>query len=373
MRILIFNWRDIKNPSSGGAEILTHEIAKRLVTKRHEVTFFTSKFPNSKTNEIVDGVRIVRNGHPDARFIFQSVHFKAYQFYKTEHNKKPFDFVIDEVHGLPFFTPWYVKSKKILLVCEVAGPLWEKMFGQFFGTIGRIAEIFYLKFVYLHVPFLAISESTKKSLISNGIKQDNIYVLPMGISIPFGITTYKKEIIPTIIFVARLTKPKGIEDAIITTKLLTEQIKDIQLWVVGRGSETYLEELERLVKMYNIEKQVTFFNFVSENKKFELMNKANILIHPSVHEGFGLTIPEAGYVGTPTVAYNSLGIRDIIKSNVNGILVKENTPKELAKEILQLLRNKSEYAKITNRMKQDAKLYSWEKTTNYILELLATI
>ncbi len=114
MRILILNWRDIRNPSSGGAEILTHEIAKRFVKKGHEVILFTSRFLNSKTEEIVDGVKIVRNGHPDVRFMFQSVHFRAYQFYKTESKKKPFDFVIDEVHGLPFFTPWYVKCQNIV-------------------------------------------------------------------------------------------------------------------------------------------------------------------------------------------------------------------------------------------------------------------
>lgn len=29
MKILIYNWRDIKNPSTGGAEVFTHENAKR--------------------------------------------------------------------------------------------------------------------------------------------------------------------------------------------------------------------------------------------------------------------------------------------------------------------------------------------------------
>ena len=38
MNILILNWRDIKNPKSGGAEILTHELAKGLVNKGHKVT-----------------------------------------------------------------------------------------------------------------------------------------------------------------------------------------------------------------------------------------------------------------------------------------------------------------------------------------------
>ena len=82
MHILILNWRDIKNPSSGGAELLTHEMAKRWVEQNHQVTLFTSRFKKSKATEIVDGVKIVREGNPDLRSLFSSVHFNAYRYYK---------------------------------------------------------------------------------------------------------------------------------------------------------------------------------------------------------------------------------------------------------------------------------------------------
>jgi hypothetical protein len=78
MKILILNWRDIKNPSSGGAEVLTHELASRWVAKGHSVTLFSSKFHQSKREEITDGIRIIRCGNPDARHLFNSVHFLAF-------------------------------------------------------------------------------------------------------------------------------------------------------------------------------------------------------------------------------------------------------------------------------------------------------
>ncbi len=43
MRILILNWRDSKNPKSGGAEIVTLEHAKGWVINGHEVTWFIAK------------------------------------------------------------------------------------------------------------------------------------------------------------------------------------------------------------------------------------------------------------------------------------------------------------------------------------------
>ncbi|MCZ7398011.1 MAG: hypothetical protein O8C59_05870 [Candidatus Methanoperedens sp.] len=44
MNILIYNWRDIKNPDAWGAEVFTHEIAKEVVEKGNEVTLFASAF-----------------------------------------------------------------------------------------------------------------------------------------------------------------------------------------------------------------------------------------------------------------------------------------------------------------------------------------
>lgn len=106
MKILILNWRDIKNPSSGGAEILTHEVANRLVKWGHQVTQFSSSFPNCLPEEKIDGVKIIRRGHPDARYLLKSVHFFAFWYYLKKFRGK-FDVVIDEAHGLPFFTPLY--------------------------------------------------------------------------------------------------------------------------------------------------------------------------------------------------------------------------------------------------------------------------
>lgn len=103
MKILIFNWRDIKNPSSGGAEILIHELAKFLISKKNEVILFTSRFRGSAETENVDGVRIIRFGQPITYYFLNSVYFLAYKYYKKNFEGKV-DLVIDSVHGLPFFT-----------------------------------------------------------------------------------------------------------------------------------------------------------------------------------------------------------------------------------------------------------------------------
>ena len=60
LKILVPNWRCWLNPALGGAEVFTYEVAKRWVEAGHEVTLFTSEFPNCSKEEVVDGVKVAR-------------------------------------------------------------------------------------------------------------------------------------------------------------------------------------------------------------------------------------------------------------------------------------------------------------------------
>ncbi len=368
MKILIFNWRDVKNPKSGGAEILTHEMAKRWVNWGNEVTLFSSRFHNSAKEEVLDGVRILRSGHPDARSLFSSVHFQAFLAYKKEFEGRV-DVVLDETHGLPFFTPWYVKEKKVALICEVAMELWVELFGLFFGSIGRFVEKFYLGSVYKNIPILTISKSTEEELIKEGVSRNNITILPMGVNIPLRIKEYPKETDLTLIFIGRLSKAKGIEDAILTLKEVSRALPNPKLWVIGRGEESYVHRLKKLARKLKIDEKITWYGFIDENKKFELLARANILISPSIKEGWGLTITEAALVGTPSVVYNSAGLRDVLGKSNYKIIVKSNTPEEISFEVIKLFNDPVFLRKLElNRPKKES--FDWEKTAKKALELM---
>lgn len=369
MRILILNWRDIKNPKSGGAEVLTHEIAKHWVKTGHQITLFSSWFPGSLSLEIVDNVRIIRRGHPDTRFLFSSVHFLAFLYYIR--NSKNFDAVIDEIHGVPFFTPWYVKTKKVVLICEVAGSLWKKMFGPFFGTIGQLIEQFYLGYVYKGVSYLTISNSTKEELVKEGVESKYITVLPMGVTIPGKIKeNWIKEKNPTLIFVGRLSKSKGIEDAILALSEISKKYDSIKFWIVGNGEEEYSNYLKNIIKKHKLDNKIIFFGYVSEEKKFELMGKAHILVAPSMKEGWGLIVPEAGYVLTPAVGYDVEGLKEVIINGKTGYLTSKNNYKELAKETIRLLNDNDTYKKFAKAAKELSLSYNWENTAKVALRVL---
>jgi len=361
MKILILNWRDIKNPSSGGAEILTHEIAKRFVKWGHHVIQFSSQYPGCKEKEMIDGVEVIRKGNPDARRLFNSVHFLAFWYYLRKF-KENVDIVIDEVHGIPFFTPWYVKEKKIILICEVAGNLWREIFGLFYGFIGLAIEKFYLRFMYKKLPYLTISNSTRDALVKNGVKDTDITVLPMGVSLPEKLSTFKKENSPTLAFLGRYSRYKGIEDAMLALKEVSKKYPKAKLWIVGRGDAGYRNKLVALSKRLEVHKQIFFFDFVSEEKKFELLARSWILIHPSMAEGWGLNVIEANVVGTPAIGYNTGGLKDSIRHMETGLLTEENTPECLSREVLRLMIDKPLYKRLSRNAVKWSKKFNWEET-----------
>lgn len=367
MKILILNWRDIKNPESGGAEILTHEMAKRWVAFGHEVIQFSSSFRGGLDQENIDGVQIIRRGKADARFLFQSVHFLAFNYYR-KYMKGKVDVVIDEIHGLPFFTPLYVKEKKIVLICEVAGKLWDVNFSFPFNLLGKFIENNYFKF-YKKTSFLTISESTKKELIEKGVKDTQITILPMGITFPKNFKEFRKEKNLTLIFVGRIAKTKGVEDALYAAAALRVQIPNVRLWVVGRGEREYQDYLRGLARKLRIEDRVRFFGFVTEEKKYELMSKAHLMIAPSLKEGWGLIVTEAGFCKTPSIVYDVAGLRDIIRNGVNGIVVKKDR-KLLSDAIKKLYLDPILYKKIQLGAYNTSFKQDWNKTAEKALGVL---
>lgn len=362
MNILILNWRDIKNPAGGGAEILTQEMAKRWVKAGHTVTQFSSAFNNAKREETIDGVTFIRKGK------WWTVHMHAYFYYQQ--NKNNVDVIIDEVHWFPFFAAVYAPKKTIALTCEVATKLLFQIMPYPLATVFALIEKIYLQ-MYKNVPTMVISPSTRDDLIANGHTAENIVILPMGLTLPKGIKLEEKEKDPTLVSVGRLNTQKGTLDVIDAFAQIHKNIKNAKLWLVGSGEEEFRREVEHKIQEQGLQKVVTLWGFVSEEKKFSLMAKAHVLISASKQEGWGLTIPEAGAVRTPSVVYNIPGFRDIIIQNKTGILV-QNSPIELAKKTLALLKNPKQRSVMQEEAYKQSKTFTWENTAETAIKYISS-
>jgi len=366
MKILILIWRDIKNPDFGGAEVATYEIAKRWAKWGHEVAWFSSKFKNCKEKENINGIKIIRQG---SSF---TVHLKAFLYYR-KHFKNKFDLVIDQVHGLPFFTPLYVKEPKIAYIHEVAREIWFLEWPFPIAILGYLSDLLTFRILYRKIKFVTGSLSTQKDLQSIGIPKNNIKIVNYGIS-KFKISpNIKKEKDPTVIFLGRLYRSKNVEEIIKGVKLLVKKYPKIKLWIVGKGKKQYENKLIKLVKTLKIEPNVIFYGFVDEKKKNELLKRAWAFIMTSIKEGWGLSVQEAAACSTPAVVYNSPGLNESVINMKTGLICRKNTPQDLAKNISKLITDKKLRKILGEKAKKNSNNFSWDKTAKEILTISNSI
>lgn len=368
MNILVFSWRDPKHPLAGGAEQVMHEHMKGWIEAGHEVTLFSSRFPGSAKEEVLDDVKIIRAGHQ-----YLGVQWAGFLYYLE--SKDRYDFVVDQFHGLPFFTPLYVKKPKLAVIQETAREVWflnplPWPINWIVGIIGYLGEP--LLFLFYHnITFMTGSDSAKENISKMGISKKNIAVILHGVIVKTPIPFPKKEKTATVMYLGVLSKDKGIEDALKCFAALQKRHKAFKFWVTGRvEAQNYNNRIKNLVVKFNLGKNTKFYGFVSQEKKFELLARAHILINPSVREGWGLVNIEANSVGTPVVAYKSLGLVDSVKNGLSGLLCREDTPENLAENVRKLLKDRSLYARLQRGAKKWASKFSWGKSTKLSLQLI---
>jgi len=192
MHILILNWRDPKSPLEGGAERFTQKYAEFWASQGNRVTWLTNSFfdtynvrcKNSETKNGVEYRRIgpILDGSLARYFLFYPIYLlHSMAFARSYIKKESVDLVIDEIHGLPFFTPLISSKRNVLLVCEVAGSIWDKMFPFPFNIIGKNLEKFVYGF-YKNTEIWAISKTTQNNIVEL-LPKKNVAVINLGIDV----------------------------------------------------------------------------------------------------------------------------------------------------------------------------------------------
>ncbi|MEI8081386.1 MAG: glycosyltransferase family 4 protein [Actinomycetes bacterium] len=313
LRICVLNWRDLKNPAAGGAEVYTEHVLRRWARQGHEVTLFAAAVEGAPADEVVDGYRVIRRGSK------LSVYSEAKKWYRL-HGQGEFDVVIDQTNTIPFRAHKWVNDTPVVgFFHQTAEECWMHNTALPAALLGRyILEPHWLR-GFRNVPTLTVSDSTAASLARFGV--NDTIVIPEGYEPPMVPPQVRKEDRPTIAWCARLVNYKRPQDLLAAAEILRQQIPDLQVWFIGSG-----EDLEKLRAA--APEGVEYLGFVSNEEKLDRMARAHVHVATSVREGWGLVVSEAAAVGTPTVAYDTPGLRDSTKA-ANGVTCEPN-PQALA-------------------------------------------
>lgn len=157
-----------------------------------------------------------------------------------------------------------------------------------------------------------------------------------------------------VVVVARIYPPKGISTLIEAAKILKKDPR-FRLIIVGPdGPGPYAPEIRERIKTYKLEDIVQLTGEVSPSKIPAILTAADIIVAPSLAEGFGLSVVEAMLLGKPVIASNVGGLAQIIRNDISGLLVEPGNIEGFVAAINKLMNSPELAVQLSMTAKKDA-------------------
>jgi glycosyltransferase involved in cell wall biosynthesis len=171
------------------------------------------------------------------------------------------------------------------------------------------------------------SSGLESTVIYNGIHLDKIKIKTEKTKDAFRIVQLGR--------IDHLIKGQHILLKALSLLVENEKIDSFSLDFIGGGkSEHYLKEL---VKEYHLEKQVTFWGEKSREEIYDTLHTYDLLVQPSIYEGFGLTVTEAMAAKVPVLVSANDGPMEIIENGKYGFWFNKEDAQHCCEQIKRIM------------------------------------
>ena len=219
----------------------------------------------------------------------------------------------------------------------------------------------------------AVSDALKQATVGLGLDASKIEVISNGIDLtrfvpplpdPRHGTAQPTRIV---LFAGFLIKRKGVRYLVEALSLLPADLPPYRLVIVGEGPEG--DALRDQVAALALTDRVEFAGFQPQAVVSEWMQQAKVFVLPSLEEGQGVVLLEALASGTPVVASDVDGMREVVAPEV-GVRVPAADPPALARALEKMLMDDDAWRQMSIQARQRAvTLYDWDKIGAQFVEL----
>ena len=377
---------DMFYPFVGGGEVLIKTLAESLVKMGHKTTIITARLSGTEKEEIQKGVKIKRVSIPFGRHTFSITGML-----------KGISEDFDVIHTQTFTSAgaaWLIKNIKRKPCVVTVHVLEKKMWYEYFGLVrGFMYEFLEQRIIHRGFDFwVPVSLYTRNMLRYEGIPDEKMEVIYNGVDRTlFNERVNGKKIREKlelddkkfIFFYGRPSPEKGFDYFIESAKTLMKKYDNVVFGAMlpyQNMHEKYIELLESvfghmIYSNIDIEgkiittKKRNFFIIPPRRQELvpEVVASSDIVVIPSVSEGFGLTTLEACSLGKPVVATNVGAIPEIIIDKRTGILVNPKKSDEITDAVSYFLEDENEARKIGRNAIERSKMFDWQKTVSQYL------
>jgi len=356
------------HPVIGGVETNIFNVSSELIKHGHQVTVATSTLPNEPEEEMLDGIRILRT-----KPLFEAFKVPFLPSYGKLLSKVSPDII--HAHGMvPGVTDIAIahasKNKIPSVLTYHFDGNGESFFGEAFAslynhtlakkTVSKADAIIATTRSYAETSPVLKDYLDKVEIIPNGVdlKKFNPNVKPGDIRKKYKLPSGK-----LIFCLGRFVKYKGFEYLIRAMR----SVDDATLMIGGAGTmESYYRQI---VHSEGLETKVRFLGVVPDEDLPKLYRASDVFVLPSALRGeaFGVTLLEAMACGTPVVASDLPGVKELFTDKC-GLKTKPGDTKELADSINRLLSDDAMRSRMSRNARKNAEKYAWVDISKKIVK-----
>ncbi|MDB1921702.1 glycosyltransferase family 1 protein [Clostridium tertium] len=226
---------------------------------------------------------------------------------------------------------------------------------------------------------ITVSNSSKKDILKK-FKPKNIVVINNGISDVFQKFVFNNELNGNIkrkycldgeyiLCLGTLEPRKNLKLLLKAySELKRENLINEKLVIVGRNGWKF-ENIWNELDILDIKDNIIFTGFVEDEYLPYIYSNSKIFVFPSIYEGFGIPVIEAGMMESIVISSDIDVLKEILGNDC--IYFKSNNKESLKATILEVIgysEEKKEY--IRERLKEKSEKYSWEAESLKLLNLI---
>ncbi|WP_235355044.1 glycosyltransferase family 4 protein [Aliterella atlantica] len=132
-------------------------------------------------------------------------------------------------------------------------------------------------------------------------------------------------------------------------------------WKVGSD---FTAEQKDLIQHLQLEQVVRYLGKPDRATLVDFYNAADVLVSPSLFEGFGMTLLEAMACGTPAITSNVSSMPEVVGDS--GLLVDPNSVQAIADAVLRLYKDRTLYTDLVNKGFARVKPFTWQNTAEQV-------
>ncbi|HEX8977644.1 MAG TPA: glycosyltransferase, partial [Solirubrobacteraceae bacterium] len=163
-----------------------------------------------------------------------------------------------------------------------------------------------------------------------------------------------------IVFVGQAVERKGLPLLLRAFEALRDHVPT-ELTVVGPTAE-------ELAPLMLDDRGVRVLGKVDDRRKHEELARADVLCAPSLRgESFGMVLTEAFAAGTPVVAADIAGYRDVVRDGIDGVLVPRANPQALAEALRDLWEEPERRLRMARAAARDVERFAWPRVAAEVM------